>query len=137
MKYATINKNKIQYIDKDRVNRQWILNDNFKSTLVTSILENDQATPCKCYRLVEHVVFPKQAMKSGYQATTIILVKENTSPKFPTLKDKFIIENKNNWSYTEDKDGVATTVTLPDIGVKIPTKDTWILPIIAHSNRAL
>ena len=82
-------------------------------------------------------MFPKQAMKSGYQATTIILVKENTSPKFPTLKDKFIIENKNNWSYTEDKDGVATTVTLPDIGVKIPTKDTWILPIIAHSNRAL
>ena len=70
MKYATINKNKIQYIDKDRVNRQWILNDNFKSTLVLSILENDQATPCKCYRLVEHVVFPKQAMKSGYQHTS-------------------------------------------------------------------
>ena len=130
MKYAIINKNKIQYIDKDKVNQRWVLNDNLKSTLVTYILENDKATPCKCYRLVEHVEVPKQTMKTGYHATTIILVKENTSPKFPTLKDKFIIENKNKWTYTEDKDGVATTVALPGLNVKIPTKDLWILPLI-------
>jgi hypothetical protein len=34
------------------------------------------------------------------------------------------------WSYIRYKDGVATTVTLPDIDVKIPSKDVWILPLI-------
>jgi hypothetical protein len=37
---------------------------------------------------------------------------------------------KHHWGYVEDKDGAPTIVILPDLNVKIPSKDVWILPLI-------
>ena len=98
----------------------------------------------KSYRCIEYKEFPNQSIKTGYYATQLVHHKVSNTPNWFSLPlsrpasessdNKFYIGYQNNWSYTKDKDGVATTVTLPDINVKIPTKDTWILPIIAYSS---
>ena len=84
----------------------------------------------KSYRCIEYKEFPNQSLKTGYYATQLVYHKASDTPSWESSDNKFYIGYSNNWSYTEDKDGVATTVTLPDIDVKIPGNDTWILPLI-------
>jgi len=99
----------------------------------------------KTYALIEYKDYPNQAMKTGYYITNYCMYNIDTNPEWwetVSTSDNMLVEYNEQeidnvlirWSYTEDKDGVATTVTLPDINVKIPTKDNWILPLIAYSS---
>ena len=104
----------------------------------------------KNYTIVEYKEFPKQAMKTGYYVINRCVWDSNLYPTWwsaTTGPSSMLIEYDTTtytgisgevvteeWSYVKDKDGVATVVTLPDIDVKIPTKDNWILPLIAYSS---
>ena len=105
----------------------------------------------KQYSLVEYREYPKQSMKTGYYVVNTVALDMDVSSEWWTSQcndNNMLIEYGTAqirdeedgidvdapWTYTQDKDGVATTVTLPNIGIKIPKNDEWILPLIAYSS---
>tara|TARA_R110000851_G_scaffold257657_2_gene410141 strand:+ start:411 stop:746 length:336 start_codon:yes stop_codon:yes gene_type:complete len=98
------------------------------------------------YAIAEYRIFPSQLMKTGYyisqwlpyynhkdKACSLIHAREPWNAKnIENENVRLLIPFEPGWSYTRDREGVATTVTLPPMGTKLNKKDQWILPLIVE-----
>ena len=96
----------------------------------------------KKYLIIEYKEFPKRTLKNGYYPVNRVKCDIETNPEWwanQSTETNMLVEYgyivtsdgvKHHWGYVEDKDGAPTIVILPDLNVKIPSKDVWILPLI-------